>query len=128
VLGDPNSAERAIQRKWWGTGIKGLLKSLAERKQGNDFEREYDWIYAQLSDYTHSGSRILPAFVQQISETSIRMLYRPQRSQDPTLPWSITEWLCQIAGLTGAAFDLGLDDMVGLAQQMAKSLLSSQPE
>lgn len=64
LLRDPEAAERSIGKKWWGGSIKGLLKQLnvdlgATCKSLNvkrqwDYETEYDVIYSQLSDYTHS--------------------------------------------------------------------------
>jgi len=49
LLEDTQAAEKAIEKKWWDKGIKGLVKDLA-------IEQEYDVIYSQLSDYTHSGA------------------------------------------------------------------------
>ncbi len=75
VFDDPEDAKRAIGRKWWdagirGTGIKGLVEELG-------IGEEYDWVYAQMSDYSHSGLRTFHMFVEQPSESEIRMLYEP---------------------------------------------------
>jgi uncharacterized protein DUF5677 len=111
------AAVRAITKNWWGSGgIKRLLEDLG-------LEGEYDLIYSQLSDYSHGGVRLLQRYVQ-LSENSMTMLYRPVRSPSITVPWSAFDWLSQIIGYTGRAFDLNFDETVLRAQEKAKAVLS----
>jgi hypothetical protein len=66
ILGTPEP-EAAFAQKWWGMGVSGLARALK-------LADEYDWIYAQLSDYSHTGLRTLHMFTRQVSETEIRMM------------------------------------------------------
>jgi hypothetical protein len=127
---DAEQAERAISQKWWGKGIKGLAKDLGLENEVESGARvqEYDLIYSQLSDYTHSGPMVLHMFLQ-ISESSIKMLYKPAKDSRLTLPFSVTDWLTQIVGYTGRAFEIAdqLDPLVYLAQSMAKAIQQGMP-
>ena len=122
LLGDPEAAERAIEQKWWGGGgIKRLVTDLS-------LEEEYDWVYAHLSDYEHSGARILTEYVRLSQEQPTTLVCYPAKTDSLTVPWSITDWLLEIVGLTGRAFDFDLDETVVNAQKKAGSLLSGYPE
>jgi hypothetical protein len=117
VLNDPQAAEKAVKRTWWGKTIRDLATSVGA-------EEEYEWVYSQLSDHAHSGSRTLHAFVEHVSESNIQMHYRPQRSDDLVLPWSITNWLCDIVMIVNEAYDLGIADTVSSALASANRLLA----
>jgi hypothetical protein len=119
LLDDPEGAEKAIAQKWWGKGgIKGLTKEL-------ECEKEYETIYSQLSDYSHSGTRVFHVFLE-LSEASIRIQCRPDKDSRLLLPFSLTGWLSQMVGYTGQAFGLDMDDLVLQAQRKAVSLFSNQ--
>jgi hypothetical protein len=117
--------QRSIGKKWWGGSIKGLLKQLnadleARCKSLNetpqfDYETEYDVIYSQLSDYTHSGVRLFHKFLTE-------ECYRPGKSAAIIVPFSVTDWLSQIVGYAGRAFLIDLDKTVAEEQQTAKSI------
>ena len=115
IMDDPEGAEKAIAKKWWGKGgIKGLTKELG-------LEKEYETTYSLLSDYSHSGTRVFHVFVQ-LSEASISVQCRPDKDSRLLLPFSMTAWLIQMVGYTGQVFDLGLDDLVHQAEKRAISL------
>jgi hypothetical protein len=119
LLKDAESAERSIKQKWWGGGgIKRLVTDL-------QLDAEYDWVYAFLSDYEHSGARILTEYVRLSEEAPTTLVCYPAKTDSLTVPWSVTDWLLQIAGLTGRAFDFDLDEAVVNAQKRAKDLLSA---
>lgn len=128
ILFDTAAAERAIRQKWWGKGVKGLAQDLQlehEIEPGRKVQ-EYDVVYSQLSDYSHSGPRVLHMFVQ-LSEQSWKMLYQPVMVSSLTVPFSVTDWLIQIIGYTGRAFGLDprLDPLVHLTQAMAISIVKN---
>lgn len=125
LLHDAEAAERSIRKKWWGGSIKGLLKqlnvglevtckSLNQIRQW-DYETEYDIIYSQLSDYTHSGVRLFHKFLTE-------ECYRPTKSAAILVPFSVTDWLSQIVGYAARAFQIDLDKIVAEEQQKAQSI------
>jgi len=115
---DPVGAERSVRGNWWGGGgIRRLLEDL-------HLVNEYDVIYSQLSDYTHSGVRLLHQYTR-VSEDSLSMFYRPMMRNSKTVPWSTTDWLSQIVGFTARAFELDFDDIVTRAQQKARTVHES---
>ena len=114
VLDDPKAAEKAVKGRWWGKTLRDLAVSLGA-------EEEYDWVYTQLSDNAHSGVRKFHSFIQVVSESSAQMYYRPERSDDLILPWSVTKWLCEISAKTNEAYSLGSTDAIGLALELVNS-------
>jgi uncharacterized protein DUF5677 len=118
IFDDDIAARKAIAQKWWGGTIRKLVKDVG-------LGVEYDLIYSQLSDFAHSGLRVMHRFVQQRTAGELQMLYRPERNQNLLIPWSATDWLIQIIGFTGRAFELEFDSQVYFAQLMAKSVLDN---
>jgi Family of unknown function (DUF5677) len=117
ILNNSQAAERATKTKWWG---KGTFKDVATNLGAAD---EYDWVYAQLSDYAHSGSRTFQRFVKHLSAEALQMLYRPRKSDDSLIPWSITRWLCDICEATDGAYDLGMTEKIRAARATGDRLL-----
>ena len=94
--------------------LEATYKSLNESPQW-DYETEYDVIYSQLSDYTHSGVRLFHKFLSE-------ECYRPAKSAAIVVPFSVTDWLSQVVGYTARAFQIDLDKIVAEEQQKARSI------
>jgi Family of unknown function (DUF5677) len=105
---DPQLAERATKRNWYGKTFKDALSDLG-------LEHEYETTYSQLSDYTHSGVSLFHRYVA-LSGNYLGMVFRPAHSESTLVPWSAALWLSQIVGVTGAAFDLDFNETVMQAQ------------
>jgi len=118
IFDDDTAARKAIAQKWWGGTIRKLVEDVG-------LEVEYDVIYSQLSDFAHSGLRVMHRFVVQQTPGELQIVYRPERIQNLLIPWSVTDWLIQIIGFTGRAFELEFDSQVYFAQVMAKSVLDN---
>jgi len=89
-----------------------------------DFEREYDFIYSQMSDYTHSGPVIFHIFSP--SGGFDPEVCRPSRSAKLTVPWSVTDWLLQIIGFASRALEIEFDGEIAASQQRAMTLIRDQ--
>lgn len=100
---EPQLAERATRGNWYGKSFKDALDELG-------LVDEYEVTYSQLSAYTHSGVSLFPRYVTPTG-------HRLAKSESALVPWSAAHWLSQIVRVTGAAFELDLEDKVDRAVQ-----------